>query len=371
MNHRMLFPRLAPVTPRFAGGLAAVSALSLLAAGCNTGKDNFAVVNGQTITKDEYIKILERQNVSVAPGAPPQTAMRVALDTAIGNKIVLSEAAKNNAMPTAAQVDAYYKLQKELFEKQTPGKNYEEAMKEQGTTPEDIKANFQVQLAESTLYAKQLKVGEDEIRKIYEAQRGQIGLPARVQLRLILVAPNSPDFAKAQQLLAAKTSFDQVARQVNGSPALKATGGLQPQTTPINAIGDKFKAQVNASKEGDVIGPVDFQISQQQTAKAWIRIEKKFPAYTVSYDDAAPLIRQQLVQQKLSQPQNTEARNLIMGQKLNAKFEPTNTTYKTVWDSVTKSAKDAGIGAAPAAAPVAPSALGGGALGSGTAPAPK
>ena len=356
----------------------AVSAVLALSAGCG-GKDDFARVNNQVITKDEYIKALERQQVAVPGGAQPISAGKLVIDQMIGNKITLTEAAKANALPSDEDVSHYYELQKKLFENQVPGKSYEDTLKEQGTTPEEVKANLKAELAEANLYAKQLKLDESEVRAAYDKAQGQIGLPARVQLRLILTAPNSPDFAKAKQLLDAKTPFETVAKEVNAVPQLKATGGLMPQTTPINQISPTFQSQVQQSVEGTVIGPVDFSIGQNQPpAKAWVKIEKKYPAYTIPFEDAALLVRKNLVQQKLLDPANASVRNEIMKQKLDAKFEPADARYKAVWDSIRKTAEDAGVGkAAPApaggnAAPGATSPLGMGAAGAPkvTAPAP-
>ncbi len=329
------------------GVSALASASFVLAGGCNS-KDNFARVNNQIITKDEYIKALERQTVAVPQGAPAISAGRLVIDQLIGNKITLAEAAKAGALPSDADVNRYYDLQKKQFEGQVMNKTYEQTLKEQGVTPEEMKSNIKIELAETNLYAKQLKLDESEVRKTFDQFQGQMGLPARVQLRLILTAPNSPDFAKAKQMLDSKTPFEKVASEVNAVPQLKTTGGLMPQTTAINTIGPAFQSKVQQSSEGTVIGPVDFSIAANQPpAKAWVKVEKKLPAYSMPYDDASVLIRKQLVQQKLMQPQYAAVRNAIMNEKLNVKFEPTDARYQQVWEAIRKTAQDAGVGKAP------------------------
>ena len=364
-----------PTSRRFVLLAGSVASLVLaFSAGCGS-KDNFARVNNQVITKDEYIKALERQQVAVPGGAQPINAGRLVIDQLIGNKITLTEAAKANALPSDEDVNHYYELQKKLFENQVMGKTYEETLKEQGTTPEEVKTNLKAELAESNLYAKQLKLDESEVRAAYDKAQGQIGLPARVQLRLILTTPNSPDFAKAKQMLAAKTPFETVAKEVNALPQLKTTGGLMPQTTPINQISPSFQSQVQQGPEGTVIGPVDFSVGQNQPpAKAWVKVEKKLPAFTIPFEDAALLVRKQLVQQKLLDPANIAVRNAIMKEKLDAKFEPTDTRYTSIWDSIRKTAQDAGVGKAVAptggGSPGAASPLGSGTVPPATAPAP-
>lgn len=336
-------------TPIAAGRIAACGSAALLAAslfvsGCGS-KDTFAKVNGQVVTKDEYIHALERQTV-VVPGGQPTNAERLVLDTLIGNKIILAEAAKANALPSEEDVNRYFELQKKLFEQTVPGKKYEDTMKEQGTTPEEVKSDMRVQLAETALYAKQLKLGEDQVRKAYENARGAIGLPPRAQFRIIVVQPNSPEFQEAKKLLAAPNAdFNAVAKQINLTPALKATGGLQAQATPIKSVGANFQSKVEQTAEGKWFGPVPYQVAQNTpTVQAWVKVEKKLPGYTVSFEDAAPLVRRQLVQMQIMQPQNAAVRQAIMGEKLKATFEPTNAEYKSVWDAVKKAAEEAGVG---------------------------
>jgi foldase protein PrsA len=286
----------------------------------------------------------------------------------------MSEAAKENVVPSDASVSAYYSYQQKLFQETMPqGKDYETTQREQGVTPDETKNNLKTQLAEMALYAKKMNVTDADIRKIYDKANGQFGLPARVLMRLILVAPNSPDFAHAKQLLDAKTDFAQVAKTVN-VPQLKGNGGLLPNYTMMNQIAPQLQQQVAKSSTGDVIGPIDYKFAANQPpAKAWIKIEDKRPPYNIAFDDAAPLIRQQLVQVQIQQPQFASIRNDIIKQKLDASFEPTDASYTTVWNSIKKSAEDAGIGqSAPVAAPnAAPAPVGAGAPAPAAVPSAK
>ncbi|MDX1933193.1 MAG: SurA N-terminal domain-containing protein [Capsulimonadales bacterium] len=349
-----------PVGLRVAlGGALALGAFSTF--GCAT-EPTFARIDGVTVTQAEYIHALERQNVAL-PNGQAINAERLVIDQLIGKQVILSEAAKANAVPSDKEVESYYNLQKSLFENQAPGKSYEASMKEQGTSPEEVKADMKFQLAEANLYAQKLKIGDKEVREAYQ-RAGNVGLPARVQLRLILVAPNSADFKQAQELIKS-TPFDEVAKQIN-PPALRATGGLIAQPQPVSSLGQKYQAMVQQRKDGEFFGPVDFALPNQPKAVAWVKIEHKIPAYNINPDDAVPLIKRQLVTLKLAEPANQNARNEIVAKKLAAKFEPTDKTYSVVWDALRKNAEEAGAGKT---APVAP--LTGGALTAppaGTAP---
>lgn len=342
---------------RLSSGVGIAAATLMLASGCGS-KDNWAKVNGVTITKDEYMKALERQTVSV-PGGQPINAERFVIDQMIGNKIMLAEASKLNVMPTEKDVEGYFKLQKQLFEQQFPEKSYDTTLKEQGTTPDEIKADMKVQLAEANVYAKRLNVREDEVRKAYEQARNSVGLRARVQLRIILVAPNSPQYNEAKAMIDAKKPFADIAAKVN-PPQLKANGGLMAQVTPIDQIAPAFQGKVQQSPVGAVIGPVDFGVGQGQSAKAWVKIEKKLPAFTIPYEDAAPLVRRQIVQQKITLPENAKVKDELMTLKLNAKFEPAEASYNSVWEGVKKVATDAGVGKMSSTAPAITAAPGAG-----------
>ncbi len=327
----------------------AALACAFTSLGCS-GEKPFAKINGVTVTQDEYLHTLERQNV-VIPGGQTTNAERLVIDQLVGNKIIIAEAIKENVVPSEEEVNNYYTLQKKLFENQFPGKNYETSMKEQGTTAEDVKSDMKYQLAEANLYAKKLGITEKDVRDAFDKVHGQIGLPARVQLRLVLVAPNSADFLKAQQLLNNKTPFDEVAKQIN-PPQLRVSGGLIAQATPVNTLGQQYQTKVQQSPEGASFGPVDFRLAANQpAAKAWVKIEKKLPALNLTIDDAGPLVKRQLVQMKLADPANQNARNDIVKAKLAAKFEPTDTSYTAVWDALRKTAEESGLGqnSAPAA----------------------
>lgn len=335
-----------------AGG-AALAVLMLT--GCNPGERQFGKINGQIVTEKEYVQQLERQNVTV-PGAPPTNAERVVIDQLIGNRTILSEASKNGVIPTNEEINAMFDTQKKLYAQQFPGKSYDTAMTEQGTTPDELKSDLRVQLAETALYAKLLKLDESEVRSTYEKFKTQLGLPARIQARVIAVGAKSPEFTKAQSELAAGKSFEEVAKEVNPLP-LRASGGMLPQLLPTDKFPPALQSKVGETPEGKYFGPIDSKEQNGVLVKEWIKIEKKLPEYKIPYENAAPLVRRQLVQMKLQDPKNQAIRNDILQKKLQATFDTTDKSYMTVWSAVKDAAVKAGVGqnipasAAPAAAP--------------------
>jgi hypothetical protein len=334
----------------------ALAAGATLLAGC--GEKPFAKVNGKVITMDEYVKALERQQVQV-PGGQATNAERLVIDQLIGNKIITDEASKAGVLPTDDEVNRFFEFRKKLFEAQYPDKKFEDVIKDQGSTTEEIKSEIRVQLSETNVYAKRLKLTEDDTRKAFEQFKGQY-LPQRVQLRYVLVMPNSPDFNEAKKLLDAKTPFEQVAKKINLLPNLKASGGrLAPAPQPMTQVLPKLQNDVQKAADGAILGPMDLEIQPgAPPVKAWVQVEKKYPAFTVGYDEAKADVLRQVVQQKILDPANATVRTEIMKMKMNATFEPSSAAYNEVWGAVKKQAQDSGIfdqaAAAPTAAPGAP-----------------
>ena len=318
---------------------ATVALATLLLSGCNTGPKTFAKINGQIVTEEEYLHQLERQTVAV-PGGQPTNAERVVLDQIISNRVIMAEASRNGVLPSDEEVGKMFDVQKKLFVAQYPGKNYDDAMKEQGTTTEEIKSDLRVQLAETALYGKLLKLDEKEVREAYEKFRSAFGLPARVQMRLAVAAENSAEFAKIKADLASGKSFDAIAKESNPIQ-MRGTGGLLPQAVATNTLAPQMQAKISQTAEGKYFGPIDFQ---QKGVKAWVKIEKKLPEYSIPFEDAAPLVRRQLVQQKLQDPKNQSVKNDILQKKMQAKFESENKSYEAVWTAVKDTATKAGIG---------------------------
>ena len=316
-----------------------VGTVALLLGGCTPGERTFGKINGQIVTEKEYIQQLERQSVAV-PGGQPTNAERVVIDQLVTNRTVLSEASKNGVLPSEEEVNTMYETQKSLYKANAPGKDYDTTLKETGVTPDEQKSDIRVQLAETALYAKLLKLDESEVRSTYDKFKTNFGLPARVQLRVVVAAQKAPEFAKAQSELAAGKVFEEVAKEINPLP-MRANGGLLPQTIPLEKFPPALQSKISETAEGKYFGPVDFQ---QQGVKAWLKIEKRLPEYKIPYENAAPLVRRQLVQIKLSDPTNQAIRNEILQKKMQATFDTTDKSYTAVWDAVKDAAAKAGVG---------------------------
>lgn len=311
-------------------------------------------VNGQAVTYKELLRALERQTVTPPGGGQPTNALRVALDQLVGQKVIMAEAGAQNLVPSNAAIEAYYRTQKKLFEAQFLGKIYEQAMADQGTMPDDVKREFRYQLAESALYARRLKLSEEELKKTYDdlKKSNGIGFPARYQLRVIL-ASTVAESQKAKTLLNQGKAFAEVARQVNPAQ-LKATGGLMPQAVSATQIPATWREKAAATNVGAFFGPVDAggTTPGEAVTKAWVLVEQKLPKLEISYEEARPLVQRSLVMQRMTQPENAGIVNEIKNKKRAVKFDTVDKLYERVWNNL-KDAATAGS-ALPDAAPAVP-----------------
>lgn len=309
----------------------AVAALLTVAAGC--ARDRMFTINGQVVTKDEYIRALERQTVT--QGRSQTTALRAAVESLVDNQVVLAEAAKDNVMPSKDQVTRYYNTQKEVFLAANPGKDYEKAMADEGTTPEDLQAQMSIELAEAAVYARRLNITDGDVRTAYNqaSQRGGFGLPRRVRLRLVM--PASPaEFADAQKALSQPNAdFNAVAARIN-PPQLKVEGGLLPNPLPVSGLGPAMATRFDQTAEGAFFGPVPFQVrGGTKPLQVWIKVDKKLPGLGIPFADAQDMVRIQLVQLKLRDAAGQPARQALMQETLDASFDA-DPRYVTVWNAM-------------------------------------
>ena len=207
-------------------------------------------------------------------------------------------------------------------------------MKDQGTSPEEVKLQIANQLAEGAVLALKLGVKDDDLHKAYDSARDKIGLPERVQLRVIAVPAASKEAGEVQKLLNSKSDFQQVAQQYN-LPNLRAIGGMLGQLAINNPDVAIWRNQIKQTAEGAFFGPVAMPgPSGQPPVKAWVKVEKKLPAFLLPFDDAKNLIRQTLIQQKLMDPKNASVRLYFVKLKQDAAFQATDPKYQIVWDGI-------------------------------------
>lgn len=320
----------------FAAAGAAFTALAL--AGCG-GESSYFTVGGQQVSKDEYIKKLERQPVSLPNGASLTTEQYV-VDLIVSNRIIMAEAAKMGVTPSDGDVDMLYNAQKSRFENINPGKTYDTQLAKQGITAQEMKDDIRGQLAEANVFAKLIKFNENEVKMQYTKMKDMMALPPRTQVRLILRDPknmgDSESVVKAAGTDAKK--FEAAAKQLNIIPELTQTAGLR--VLPNASIPKSVASKVEAAAEGTIIGPVDWVISPTQSFRGWIRVEKKIAAFSLPPDQEMAFVRLGLIQQKAMEPANVGLRTQILKQKGTISFDTKDAGVSAVWSGIKETANE-------------------------------
>jgi len=168
--------------------VAASLAMSFALVGCG-GDDSYFKINGQVVTKDEYLRKLERQQLSL-PNGMSVGVQQYVLDQLVSNRVMQAEAAKMGVSPTEDQINLLYNAQKDLYENRTPGKTYTQYLAKQGVTAEEVREDMRGQLAEVQC-----------LRQVDEHYRGRCAQGVRSGKGLVGLAaphPNAHDLGSAE-----------------------------------------------------------------------------------------------------------------------------------------------------------------------------
>ena len=282
--------------------------LALFAAGCggsdeqSVPADAVAVVGDEEIDKAQFDQLMEQARSSYKAqerefpeaGTPEYTTLRnQAMQFLVQRAQFEQKAEELDIEVTEADVDARLKQIKEQYFGGDE-KKYEEQLKQQGLSDEQVRRDIRAQLIQEKLFEKvtsDIKVTDEEIEKHYNENKDQYGQPESREVRHILVETK----AQADRIRGQLTNggnFEALAKQHSKDPGSAAQGGKltvsRGQTVPEfdqaafslerNAISQPIKTQYG------------FHIIQPLSAVK--------PAQTTPLKDVKESIRQQLLQTK-------------------------------------------------------------------------
>ncbi|MER3465895.1 MAG: hypothetical protein C4340_01450 [Armatimonadota bacterium] len=226
--------------------LAGSAALLSLGCGGGSGDDTvIAVVNGEKVTKNQYLKKLETMS-SVRAVNPPQNPLQPgqigevqvaeplsaqALTGIIDEILTLQTAKDEGLLPSKEEVDREQALMEQL------NPNYVKGLKSMGFTLEDIRRQLMVRLAERNLLVRGIPKKTLADAKRYIAEHpDEFTVPAQVRLRwIVLDDPNLRDDVDRE--LGAGITFGAVAGKYSTAANARAENGAfppgrGPQPTP-------------------------------------------------------------------------------------------------------------------------------------------
>jgi parvulin-like peptidyl-prolyl isomerase len=289
--------------------LFALIALALVAAGCgggqstaNLGSDDVAVAGERTVTKDEFHALMNRAMKSYEaqkrpfpkPGSAEYEQLKTQAITFLVQRAEFEQEAEDLGIDIT---DEKVEKRVEQLKKQFYGgsdKRYEQALEEQGLTPEQAVDQVRAQLISEELFKKvteDVEVSRDEIKEYYNSHESQYQQPESREVRHILVQKKAlADDLYAQ--LKAGGNFAALAKRYSKDPGSAANGGKltisKGQTVP------EFDTTSFALKKNELSKPVKTQYGYHIIQA----LSDTKPASKTPLDKVDESIRQQLEQQE-------------------------------------------------------------------------
>jgi parvulin-like peptidyl-prolyl isomerase len=307
----------------------AVAALVVTACG-GSGKpksvpnDAVAVVGGDTITKDDYNKVLDQAKRSYSaqkkpfPKAGTQsfTTLRAQIIQFLVERSEYEQVAKDKHVSVSEKEvdDRLNQVKQQYFvnpagqkpaSKATIEKRYREQLKAQGLTDADVRDGLRYQLLRSKLYdavTKDVKVSDDDAKKYYDDHKEQYqqpALPESRDVRHILVKSRAKALAVYKQLKHG-ADFAKLALKESVDPSKTSGGRLtvcKKQAVSCIKTVAPFEKVAFSLKNNQISKPVHTRFGWH-VIQALGPVKKASKAKPIPFDQVKAAIKQQLVQQK-------------------------------------------------------------------------
>jgi parvulin-like peptidyl-prolyl isomerase len=287
--------------------LIALACAALVAAGCGGGDDDesvpgdaIAVVDGTPIAKSEFDGLISQAKKSYKTQKRPFPKVGTAEYNVLKNQAVQflvqraqfeQKADELDVKVTDKQVeDRLKQIKKQYFAGNQ--KRYEQQLKQQGLTDEQVRRDIRAQLVQEGIFKKvteDVKVSDKDIQAYYTKNKSQYGTPESRDVRHILVAKK----ALADQLytrIKGGEDFAKLAKKYSKDPGSKDQGGKL--TVSRGQTVEPFDRTAFLLPKGSVSHPVKTQygyhiIEALSDVKA---------AKTTPLKDVKASIKQQLLQ---------------------------------------------------------------------------
>lgn len=351
---------------------------ALLSAGCGGGGGDdtvIAVVNGEKVTKSQYLKKLETMS-SVRGVNPPQSPLQPgqtgevqvaeplsgqALTKIIDEILTLQTAKDEGVLPSREDVDREQALMEQL------NPNYVKNLKALGFTLEDIRRQLMVRLAERNLLVRGIPKKTAADAKQYIAEHPEeFTVPAQVRMRwIVLDDPNLRDDVDRE--LASGITFGAVAGKYSTAVNARAENGAfppgrgaqpTPQPIPDEATNPFWEAVLKTPK-GRVSDWVQLPGSGGKTSYIKLLIEDKTEKTVRKLSAAEEEMVRRALEEREARDVN-DLTDLYLKKLLDAKVEINVPYLKATWEQQLAMIKDRAarmderIGNAPAPAPSGP-----------------
>ena len=289
--------------------LLALALLGLGLVGCGSSNEDVpdgavALVDGEEISKAEFDALINRARLSYKnnkqefpkAGTPEyRTLQNQAVAYLVQQEKYRQKADDLDVEVTEKEVDERVEQLKQQYFS-GDDKKFQENLKTQGLTEEQIRGEIEAQLVSEKIYAKVtegVKVGDAQIEKYYNEHKGDYKTASSRDVRHILVPTNKKALADdIRGQLVAGASFAALAKKHSTDPGSKATGGKltvrKGETVP------EFEKSAFSLDKGEISQPI-------KTQYGWHIIEalsEVKPESQTPLADVKEQIRQQLLQER-------------------------------------------------------------------------
>lgn len=311
--------------------LPVVGIVSLALVGCGRGGSSgggggntLAIVNGDTIGKDEYYRYLENKpSVRVVTGdgqiASAQVAETLgfqALQDMIQRRLVLQMAKDEGVLPTDQDLEKEVDFQKQL------NPQFVQNLSKQGLTLDDIRESLRIDLARERLLTKNITVTMEDVDKYIKENPKVFTTPATADCLYLFVKTDDRK-AQVDTELAKGQAFAAVAQQLSQAPSQDGS--------------NRYPVRVLAQMPGQFRAAIQKAAASQQTEwikmnDGWVKffVQNKTDEKMEKMDD----IKKKNVQRQLAIQKGSQAREIdktlltkFKEAKVDIKYDPLQPLY--------------------------------------------
>ena len=301
-------------------------AAALLAASCKTGPkisgDTAAIVNQGEVKTSEVDKVFHNRIKQTSPNPVAEEASTLKLNILsqlIMDQILMERAAKDNLTATEAEVNAKFTD----FKKDYTEEKFQQFLKDQGVSADDIKKELIKNATIEKLYNKEItskiSVTESEISDYFNKNRSSFNLPERWHVLHILVTPwadpqiNNSKHDDAKTNEEARQKIQNILRRILGGEDFATVARDYSEDSSTAPIGGDLR--LLSAEQLDALDPKSAFVKAVQSLKPG----ETLPSVVVTkygYHVIKLLEKEAGGQHELSDPKvQSDVRQLVFGRK--------------------------------------------------------
>ena len=243
-----------------------------------------AVVNGETISMEEYLTRVQNLHVQdfINSTTPTATSGQIALDSLITMKLLLQYAIKTSLLPTDAEINADLAnaMKQETVIKALEKKQYTEAQ---------LKDDLRNQRAIYNVATINQRVTAEEVKDFYDRHPERFGSP-EIWTIYVIQSTDNAKITQAHLELKSGKDFSQVAAKYSEDEKTRINGGLAGQ---LPATDPRLPEYMRTVLKGLKTGAVSDVVTVPNVTKpAWliIKLSNRIPAKITPFDQIKPQV---------------------------------------------------------------------------------